>query len=313
MSPSDSEPEPRLENAAKPSEISLRGWAELFWAALRASATHQVPATAASATFYALLAFIPAVAAFGSIYGVGGSPEHLRDKLHAFADLVPSGVLDLVRDEAVRFARGPWPQLAARAAVFSSLAIGAASSSFSSLMTGLNVAFHEEEQRNWLHQRLLALAFALGVTAGLAAEIALQIRTSDLISARLVAWPVLLLGGRWAAMLAISIAALALFYRYGPDRRRARWRWVTPGSAMAALTGLVTSAVVSLYLAHFAQYERTYGGLGAVLGLMIWIWTAMIVVLAGAELNWAIECKTSVDTAARPRRRTVATAASRSR
>ncbi len=101
---------------------------------------------------------------------------------------------------------------------------------------------------------------------------------------------------RFAFLALETTAGLALLYRYGPSRRRPRWRWVTPGGLLAALVWLASSSALSFYLAHFAHYERTYGVLGAVLAVMVWLWTAALVVLLGAELNAQIEAQTDQDT-----------------
>ena len=74
----------------------------------------------------------------------------------------------------------------------------------------------------------------------------------------------------------------------GPSRRLAKWRWLSVGSAFAALAWLAMSSVFSWYLAHFANYDATYGALGAAVGLMMWMWLSAIVVLVGAELNAAV-------------------------
>jgi membrane protein len=66
----------------------------------------------------------------------------------------------------------------------------------------------------------------------------------------------------------LIIFALGVLYRYGPSRRRAKWRWITVGSVFAALTWLVVSALLSWYLGNFANYNATYGALGAVVGLI---------------------------------------------
>ena len=93
---------------------------------------------------------------------------------------------------------------------------------------------------------------------------------------------------------------IALLYRYGPSREHARWRWVTPGSLAATVLWLTASLVFSLYTSRFSHYDRTYGSLGAVVGLMIWIWISAIVVLLGAELNGEIERQSGVDTTTGP-------------
>lgn len=285
------------EDAAAPADISWRGWGQIAVAAVRAGLNHKTPSTAAAASFYGLLAFIPAVAAFGASFGYIAGPRALNRQLEAFDDLVPLGVLDLVHKEAARFAQGDSHRLLSAAAFFTLVAVVGASSSVRTLMNGLNTIYRAEETRSFIHRRILSFVFAAGIVAALAADIALVIRSGDFaVGERTLIWPLLRLVLRWASLFAVSVVALTLVYRYGPDRRLARWRWVTPGSMMAASVGLLTSAGMSVYLAQFAHYERTYGGLGSVLALVIWMWASMIVVLGGAELNFAIECKTSAVT-----------------
>src|SRR4029077_13487769 len=83
---------------------------------------------------------------------------------------------------------------------------------------------------------------------------------------------------RWPALAALLILALALLYRFGPDHVQARWHWITPGAVFAAVMWLTGSALLSWYLANFADYDATYGSLGAAIGLMTWMWMSAIVV-----------------------------------
>src|SRR5207302_1989544 len=98
--------------------------------------------------------------------------------------------------------------------------------------------------------------------------------------------------GRWPVLLVILLVGLAVLYRYGPDRRQARWQWVSVGSLFAAVAGIVASFLFSWYLTSFANYNATYGSLGAAVGLMIWLWISTVVVLLGAELNAEVEHQT---------------------
>ena len=90
---------------------------------------------------------------------------------------------------------------------------------------------------------------------------------------------------RWPALLLVVAVGLAMIYRFGPDRREAQWRWITAGSAAAALGWLIVSFAFSWYAANFGSYNATYGSLGAIIGFMIWIWLSVTVVLAGAEID----------------------------
>jgi membrane protein implicated in regulation of membrane protease activity len=75
----------------------------------------------------------------------------------------------------------------------------------------------------------------------------------------------------------------------------ARWQWVTVGSVFAAVTWIIASFLFSWYLASFANYNATYGSLGAAVGVMIWLWISNTVMLLGAELNAEIEHQTARD------------------
>jgi membrane protein len=101
---------------------------------------------------------------------------------------------------------------------------------------------------------------------------------------------------RWPVMFAMIILGLAVLYRYGPSRRLVKWRWISVGSVFAALVWLAVSSLFSWYLGNFANYNATYGALGAVVGMMMWMWLSAIVVLVGAALNSEIEHQTARDT-----------------
>lgn len=75
----------------------------------------------------------------------------------------------------------------------------------------------------------------------------------------------------------------------------AKWRWISVGSVFAALSWLAVSSLFSWYLGNFANYNATYGALGAVVGLMMWMWLSTIVVLVGAEINAETEHQTAED------------------
>lgn len=286
----------RVEPAAHVGEISTRGWVELLWAAFRCTLRHRAPSQAAAATFYAFLAFVPAVAAFGSFYGLFSSPDRLKRGLDAFSDLAPLGVIQLVQTEALRFATDEPAELLGQGVGFVAVSLAAATSAVRVLLLGLTTAYGVEERRPWWRVRLLCLLFAAGAAVLGGGAVWLSAMSADLITGDFGLLRLVRMVLRWALLFGALVVGLAVFYRYGADRTRARWRWVTPGTMLAAAAGLITSACVTLYLARFAAYERTYGGLGSILGLMSWLWSFMVVTLTGAELNRALEGKTSADT-----------------
>ena len=92
------------------------------------------------------------------------------------------------------------------------------------------------------------------------------------------------------------IFGLAILYRFGPSREHPRWEWISVGSLVAAVAWLISSGLLSWYLASFADYDATYGSLGAAIGMMMWMWISSIVILFGAEINSEVEHQTTRDT-----------------
>ena len=85
-----------------------------------------------------------------------------------------------------------------------------------------------------------------------------------------------------------------------PSRQKPRWRWITWGSAIAALLWLAASALFSWYAANFGKFNETYGSLGAVIGFMMWLWISAIVILLGGEIDAEMEHQTARDTTTGP-------------
>jgi membrane protein len=104
---------------------------------------------------------------------------------------------------------------------------------------------------------------------------------------------------RWPVLLVLMMATLAVFYRFAPSRSGTADadpppRWITPGVVIAAVAWLLGSAALSFYLSNFADYNATYGSLGAAIGLMMWMWLSAIVVLMGAKIDSVIEKKSFI-------------------
>ena len=105
---------------------------------------------------------------------------------------------------------------------------------------------------------------------------------------------------RWPVLFAAVIFGLAVLYRYGPSRDKARWQWITPGSVLAASVWIGGSMLFSWYVANFANYNETYGSLGAAVGFMTWLWLSVTIVLVSGELNAEIEHQTAKDSTEGP-------------
>ena len=96
------------------------------------------------------------------------------------------------------------------------------------------------------------------------------------------------------------VLGLALLYRFGPSRAAARWRWITPGSLLAAGLWLAASLAFSFYVSNFGSYDAAYGTLGGVVVALLWFYISAYAVILGAELNAELELQTRRDTTTDP-------------
>jgi membrane protein len=103
-------------------------------------------------------------------------------------------------------------------------------------------------------------------------------------------------------LLGFVMLGLALLYRYGPSRAAAKWRWITPGSLLAAALWLAASLAFSFYVSNFGSYDAAYGTLGGVVVALLWFYISAYAVILGAELNAELELQTRRDTTTAPSR-----------
>ena len=94
---------------------------------------------------------------------------------------------------------------------------------------------------------------------------------------------------RWPILAIFVAVGFAVIYRYGPSRENASWRWITWGSGISTVLWLVGSIVFSIYVSKFGSYDATYGALGAVVVLLLWLWVSAIVLLIGAEIDGELD------------------------
>ena len=294
----------RGRGASKVAEIPRAGWKDILWRTYNEVVSDHVMLIAAGVTFYALLALVPALTALVSIYGIFADPATLDRHMDLLEGLIPSGGLDIVREQLRRLAEQGQTKLGLTSLVAFAIALWSANSGVKSMFEAMNVAYDEEEKRSYVRLTAVTLVFTLAAFAAILLLIGLIVVLPTVLQ---------LMGmgtaAQWAArigglvlMLLLMMAGLAALYRFGPSRQAAQWRWITPGAVVAMLVILVTSGLFTWYVASFGSYDATYGSLGAIFGFMTWLWIAAIIVIVGAELNSEIEHQTERDTTTgRPR------------
>ncbi len=281
----------RGRRAAGPHQIPWTGWKELLRRTYARTGDDRLLATAAGVVFFGLLAVFPAITALVSSYGLFARPSTITDNLQTLALMLPADSFQIVRDQIARVLDKGNASLGMTFLFGLALAIWSANAGVKAVIDALNVAYEVRETRGFFRLNLISLVFTVGGIAALllmvAAVVALPLALDHLglepESRSIVAF------ARWPLLLAVLMTALGVLYRFGPNRRATRWRWLGAGAIAASLLWIAGSALLSWYLSNFANYDATYGSLGAAIGLMIWMWMSAIIVLWGAELNSEIE------------------------
>ncbi len=296
------EAEPRRGRSAHgPHAIPPKGWKDIAWRTYQEIGRDRLPSVAGGVTFYTLLALFPAMGVFVSLYGLIADVAAVQQQLASMASVFPAEVINIVGEQMLRLANRPSATLSVAFLVSLLLSVWSANAGMKALFDGLNVAYDEQEKRNFFNRTLLTYVFTFG------ALLFLVVMTAVLIAAPIaferlglselaVIWAPL----RWLVLVAMAAGAFCVIYRYGPCRARARWRWVSVGALLAAGFWLIGSLGFSWYLNNVAHYDVTYGSLGAVVAFMTWIWFSVMVVLMGAEINAEIEHQTAIDTTVGP-------------
>jgi membrane protein len=292
----------RGRRARAPLQIPWRGWKDILLRTYHEIQQDRLLALAAGVVFYSLLALFPAIAAGVSVYALFADAATISKHLSIVADIIPAGTLDLLGEEISRIAAKSDGKLTFGFLVGLAIALWSANAGMKAIFDALNIIYDEEEKRGLIWLNVVSLFFticaiaAAGLAATLVVVFPLIVAAFGLrsIDAPLIAYL------RWPAMFVLIILGVAVLYRYGPSRRVAKWRWITVGSVLAALAWLAVSSLFSWYLGNFANYNATYGALGAVVGLITWMWLSTIVVLVGAEVNSQIEHQTARDSTVGP-------------
>ena len=178
------------------------------------------------------------------------------------------------------------------------LAVWAGSKAIKGMVQALNIAYNERETRGFIKQQAVYLSLTLAaVLTGVLAILLIAVIPAvvDYLpipeqAKSVVVWL------RWPVLLLIGMVAIATIYRFGPAREKAKWKWVTWGAGAATILWLIASALFSLYVTNFGNFNETYGSLGAVVVLMMWLYLTAFLVLMGAEVDSEMELQTQRDT-----------------
>ena len=264
---------------------------ELARRVFRRSREDEILERAAALSYYFVFALIPTLLFLATLLGLLPA-FNLMPQLLSYVDRVlPRDAASLLKRtlaEVVTAASGQLFSIGVLAAVLG------ASSGMVSIMRALNVAYGITDKRSWLRRRLVAFALTLGFSVFILTAMLMLVfgeRIGETIgdsfgldSLWTRAWRLL----QWPIVAFLGLTGLTLVYYLAPAAQR-RWCWITPGSTVALVSWLVVSLGLRFYVSRFANYNATYGSIGGVILLMLWLYWSGVALLVGAEIDSAID------------------------
>jgi membrane protein len=288
-------------DAGSPAQIPARGWWQVTKRAWAEAKADQVPLMAAGVAFFGFLSLFPAMIAAVLTYGLVASPSQMRSQVQQLSGAIPPSARSLLTKQLDSVTSSPQQSLGIGLVISLLAALWSASGGVGYLMTAVNIAYDETDNRGWIKRKLLALALTLGAIVFMVLAIAL-VAVAPAVFGSLGASTLATIGLqilRWLLIIVLVSVALAVVYRVAPDRDAPAMKWVSTGAVIATVLWLVASVGFSLYTS-FGSYGKSYGSLAGVAVLLLWLWITSYAVLLGAEINAESEEQTVRDTTKGP-------------
>jgi membrane protein len=250
---------------------------------------HNVSLVAAGVAYYSLLAIFPAMIAVVAVFGLVSTPERIRQQLAPVVEQLPPEAGDLIADQLAAAASIDSGGLTLGVLVSLGATLWAAAGGVRALCKGLSMIREQEDGRGFLTRS--ATALVLTIAALIAVIIALALVAAFPVVLGRLGLDAFAAGAaevvRWVLLILLIGGGLAVLYRWGPAGQRTPLRWVSWGTGIAVVVWLLGSAGFSIYVSNFANYNKTYGSLAAVIVLMLWLYLSAFAVLLGAEVDAA--------------------------
>lgn len=288
-------------DADKPQDVPAKGWLQIVKRGWREAKVDQVPLLAAGVAFFTFLSLFPAIVALVLLYSLVADPATISQQVATLTANMPDEATSLIKTQIEAVSSQPKQGLISLA-IAVLIALWSASGGMGKLVTAVNAAYDEEENRGFVKSKLLALGLTLGAIVFMVVTIALLTVAPALFNSlfdnALIRFA--LGAAKWVLLVILVTAALAVLYRLAPNRDSPRMRWVSVGAGAATLLWVLASVGFTVYVRNFGSYGKTYGAVAGVVVLLLWLWLTCYAVLLGAEINAESEQQTRQDTTKGP-------------
>ncbi|MDP5086537.1 MAG: YihY/virulence factor BrkB family protein [Yoonia sp.] len=273
---------------AKHMAALLKTWRILVTVWTTASEKH-LGLIAAGVAFFGMFGIFPGIAAVIAIFGLVADPVVIEDQMALMEGIIPPDAYRLLSSQITRLVLADSGTLGWATFVSIVLALWSCRAGVGALIGGLN-AIAGQRVRNTIWQMVVAFLLTIALVTlaivALTVVVLVPIGLAFIPVATSTAW--LLEALRWLIALGVLMIGLSLLYRFGPARIGSRGRWITVGAVTVVILWVAASAGLSYYLTNFASYNEVYGSIGAVIGLLLWLYVSAYLILLGAALNVAV-------------------------
>ncbi len=285
----------RLKAALTLTGLPPRRVAERAWAQLN---TNEIFTRAAAIAYYAMLATVPFLALLITmavrllppepLVGTDVSGRAVGQFQATLSQALPAEAAELLSQQIKRMREQPPVGLLSVGLL---VTLWTASSLFLAIIDAMNRMYGVKETRSFVRLRLTAIVMTVLQAVILVAAVVALVAGPELLTWIGLRGPAqfgLALAAQYAAVALVILLSFALTYYVAPDVKQ-HWEWITPGSLYGTLTLIGVTLLFRVYVQTFGNYEATYGSLAGAMVLLLWLWVAAIVLLAGAQLNQVIE------------------------
>jgi membrane protein len=281
-------------------EMVRREWWSILVAIGMRIGRDNVSLLAAGVAFYIFVAIPSGLAAVVSVYGLMFNPSQVQRQIVYLVGVLPEDVIAILGDFLKMLAAKPQSALGLHLILGLMVAVWSAQSAASSMIAALNAAYEQTETRGFLRFQLIALLLAFcSIVFALLVLLLFAALPAVLDWLPPSGYPARTAIGiiRWPAMIVLVALAIAGIYHFAPARKDSHRPWGVWGVLLTTVVWIGSSALFALYVAKLASYDASYGSLGAVVVLLLWLYIAVFVVLLGAELNAEIETRVAAEAA----------------
>ncbi|UAK24986.1 YihY/virulence factor BrkB family protein [Sphingomonas nostoxanthinifaciens] len=291
--------DPHGREAESPLGMPASAWREILWRVWIKTGTDNIGLLAAGIAFYAFLSFVPLLGALVMTYGLIADPATIQSHMQMIIDLVPKDAAKLILDQLVNLMTTASGKKGLGLLIALLISIYGATRASGAIIMALNVVYEQHERRNIL--KTTGVSFVLIIGAVMVAIVGLLAASALALVGKLadglgVFATVGINVATFAVAAVLTSIAIGACYRFAPDRHDAKWRWLSIGSGLATLLWLVATLGFGAYASTIGNYNATYGSLGAVVVLLMWLWVSAYAILLGAEINAEAERQTAQDT-----------------